>query len=61
MNLTNNISFERAEILETTMVKILKVGCWGYRREILMGIESVKQQYYKACTGIIYKKLYELI
>ena len=31
------------------------------RRAIITRIESVERGYYKACTGIIRKKLYELV
>ena len=40
-------------------MKIQKTHWSGYSEVILMWIESVEQQYYKACTGVICKKPYE--
>ena len=35
--------------------------CSLYREAIIAWIESLEQGYYEACTGVICKKLYELI
>jgi hypothetical protein len=35
--------------------------CLGYKKAIIIWTGSVEEGYYKACTGIIHKKLYELI
>ena len=42
------------------MVTIPKFLCYGYSEAIIICIESVEQGYYKACTGVICKKLNEL-
>ena len=41
--------------------KILQTPCLGYRKAIITRIELVEGGYYKACTGVIRKKLYELV
>ena len=41
--------------------EILKTHYSSYSEEILTGIGSVEQGNYKACTGLIRKKLYELV
>ena len=46
-------------ILETTIMKILKLPYCGYSEAIITWIESVEQGYYKACSGVICKKLNE--
>ena len=33
----------------------------GYREAIITQIESVEREFYKACTGMIRKKSYELV
>ena len=33
----------------------------GYREAIITRIRSVEGEYYKACTGVIRKKSYELV
>ena len=41
--------------------KISQARCSGYRKGIITQIGSVERGYYKVCTGVIRKKLYELV
>ena len=41
--------------------KISQTLCSASKRAIITQIESVERGYYEACTGIIRKKLYELL
>ena len=41
--------------------KISQARCSASKRVITPSTESIEQENYKACTGIIHKKLYELV